>query len=133
MRTDAVARFGGVPVILMDSVSEVRDEDAGTVVVTGSHGGRSAGEIASRVALRAAFFNDAGVGKDDAGLAGLRMLDDQGIVGGAVSHESARIGEALDTWTSGVITHVNETARAAGVEPGVGVQDAVEALLTPDR
>jgi hypothetical protein len=129
VRTDAVATLGGIAVTLLDSVSEVNPDDAGTVIVTGSHGGQSAGAIASGVALRAAFFNDAGVGKDQAGLVGLRMLDEQGIVSGTVGHQTARIGDARDTWESGVLTHVNQAARAAGIAPGTPLREAVGTLL----
>jgi hypothetical protein len=129
MRTYGVATLGGVPVTLLDSVSEVEPGDADTVIVTGSHGGQSAGGIAAGISLRAAFFNDAGVGKDEAGLVGLGMLDAQGTVGGTVGHQTARIGDARDTWESGVLTHVNQTAREAGITPGVALRDAVAALL----
>ena len=52
---------------------------AGAIAVSGSHGGRSSGRIGAAVRLRAVFFNDAGVGKDQAGLAGLAMLDEVGV------------------------------------------------------
>jgi hypothetical protein len=130
MRTRAVETIAGVAVTLLDSVSEIKPDDAGTIVVTGSHGGRSSGAIAVRVTARAAFFNDAGVGKDGAGLVALAMLDDKGVIGGTVGHDTARIGDARDSWMSGILTHVNETAQSAGLVAGVSLRDGVHALLT---
>ncbi|MGH7070650.1 MAG: hypothetical protein ACREFO_11615, partial [Acetobacteraceae bacterium] len=53
-----------VPVWGLDSNSLVRPEDAGAIVITGSHGGLLGGRPSSAVkaAVLAAVFNDAGVG-----------------------------------------------------------------------
>jgi len=75
------------------------------------------------------FFNDAGGGKDDAGIAALAMLQARAIAAAAVAHSSARIGDALDAWQHGVISHVNEAARRLGLHAGERVQAAVERLL----
>ena len=87
----------------MDSITKVTPQDSGTYVVSASHGGASSGEFALEVPLTAAFFNDAGVGKDGAGIAALVMLQERGVAGGTVSHTSARIGDAQDTWEHGEI------------------------------
>lgn len=110
----------------MDSVSYVDAADAGHIVVTASHGGRSAAEYASRHGLAAVFFNDAGVGKDDAGIVALALL---AIPAGTVSHFSARIGDVEDTWQNGVISHLNDAARKSGLKIGARLQDAVRMLL----
>jgi hypothetical protein len=120
-------------VILMDSITKVAPEDAGAIVVSASHGGRSSGGFALAVPLAAVFFNDAGVGKDDAGIAALAMLQDAGVPAGAVSSQSARIGDAADTWESGVLSHVNEAARALGLSPGLGLKAALESLVRAGR
>ena len=103
----SIAGDGERRVILVDSITELAAEDAHAVVVSGSHGGVSAGEYALAVPLAAAFFNDAGVGKDAAGIAALEMLQRAGVAAGAVAHTSARIGDAQDTWDNGVVSHVN--------------------------
>lgn len=114
-----VARGPGGRVLIMDSITKVTPDDAGAMVVSASHGGASSGEFALDLApLRLAFFNDAGVGKDDAGIASLAMLQERGVAGGTVSHTSARIGDAQDTWESGVVSHVNDQALALGIRPG---------------
>ena len=69
-----VAQGPGGRVMAMDSITMVTPEDAGAIVVSGSHGGASSGAYALEVPLRAAFFNDAGIGKDEAGVVALQML-----------------------------------------------------------
>src|SRR5512135_1353709 len=112
-------------IVLLDSVTEVTAASAGRVVVTGSHGGASAGRYALAVRARLYVFNDAGIGKDEAGIAALAMLDAVGQAAVAVAHMSARIGEAADTWKDGVISRVNATARAAGYRPGQSLRATV--------
>jgi hypothetical protein len=116
-------------IILVDSASLVTTEDIGAIIVTGSHGGLIGGD--PKKALRAqgfaAVFNDAGIGKDDAGIARLPALDDRGIAAFTVAASSARIGDARSTLCDGVISRVNRTAAALGARVG---QDAREILLT---
>jgi len=77
MNRETVATDSGRLVVLMDSITAVGEEDAGQAVVAGSHGGVSSGEFATRHPLGACFLNDAGVGKDGAGIVALGMLDAQ--------------------------------------------------------
>lgn len=122
---------GGIRVIALDSNGLVTASDSGHVVVTGSHGGLLGGrpETAVKHPVRAAIYNDAGIGMDRAGLSRLPALDARGIAGFTVSAESARIGEAMSTWRDGIVSAVNETASALGVRPGQTCQEAVAALL----
>jgi hypothetical protein len=115
----------------MDSVSALRPEDAGCVVVSGSHGGASAGRLARGNGLAAAVFNDAGVGKDGAGVVALRMLEEDGTPAAAVGHRSARIGDARDAWESGVVSHANAPAQALGVAAGRPLAAAIEGAFGP--
>ena len=64
------------PVLIADSITRVGDEAAGAVVVNGSHGGIYAAYVAAKLRVAAAVFNDAGVGRDQAGIAGLDYLAD---------------------------------------------------------
>ncbi len=114
---------------LLDSVTEGGRGQTGTVVITGSHGGVSAARYALAYRPRLVAFNDAGVGKDEAGVAGLARLEAAGIAAVAVRHETARIGEAQDTWESGVIGAANGPARALGFRPGQRLKPAVLAWL----
>lgn len=117
-------------VVLLDSVTEVTTAHAGCVVVTGSHGGQSAGRYALAVPARLYVFNDAGIGKDEAGITALAMLEAVGQPAVAVTHTSARIGEAADTWTGGVISCTNTMASALGYRAGQSLRAAVEERLS---
>ena len=111
-------------VTIMDSITSVGESERNAVVVSASHGGVSAAEYALKIPHAAAFFNDAGVGKDEAGIAGLKMLQDKGIPAGTVSHETAQIGDGKDTWECGVISNLNEAARKAGFQINEKISDA---------
>jgi len=115
-------------VLLMDSITKVAPGDEDTLVVSASHGGASSGEFALEIPLRVVFFNDAGVGKDDAGIASLQMLQDRGVAGGTVSHVSARIGDSQDMWDHGVVSHVNAIASGMGIAPGQELRDILTRL-----
>ena len=115
-------------IVLVDSASLVTTEDIGAIIVTGSHGGLIGGD--PKKALRAdgfaAVFNDAGIGKDEAGITRLPALDDRGIAAFTVAAASARIGDARSTLCDGIISRVNRSAAALGARVG---QDAKEICL----
>ena len=119
-------QFGDVKVIGMDTISDLVEEDAGAVLVCASHGGVSSGSYACRYPMLAVFFNDAGVGKDDAGIAALAMLEEKGAPGLTYSHNSARIGDVQDAWANGIISHLNDSASKAGFQKGQSVQEALK-------
>ena len=120
----------GLHLVCVDSISLVAEEDDGQIVISGSHGGLVAGpsSVAIRVDAAAAFFNDAGIGKDGAGISRLPVLDERGIAGVTVGAMSARIGDGRSTCEDGVVSRVNETARAAGIEPGMPAREAVDLI-----
>lgn len=124
-----VLRGPGGWVLLMDSITQATAEDAGAFVVSASHGGTSSGEFALAVSPRVAFFNDAGGGKDGAGIAALAMLQARGLAGGTVAHTSARIGDARDTWACGLISELNDAGRALGLNVGEPLQAALRRLI----
>lgn len=114
--------------IVLDSVTHLGDGDAGKVAVVASHGGVYAAYVAARRRVRGVVLNDASVGKDGAGIAGLAYLDGVGIAAATVDYRSARIGDGSDMMADGIVSHVNETARALGAAPG-GSCRALAALL----
>ncbi|MFZ4481516.1 MAG: hypothetical protein ACOYNZ_16665 [Rhodoferax sp.] len=103
---------------VVDSITELGPQDAGCLAVSGSHGGISSARYALAARPRLSVFNDAGVGKDAAGLAALAFLQSHGLAACTVAHDSARIGEASSTLNDGVVSHVNALARALGVAVG---------------
>jgi len=122
----------GLRIICVDSVSLVTEEDAGQIVSSGSHGGLVSGQagLAIRVAAAAALYNDAGIGKDDAGVGRLPVLDARRIAAATVAASSARIGDGRSTYEDGIVSRANATASALGIAPGMPAREAVE-RVTP--
>lgn len=116
-------------VVLMDSITKVNGDDEGAVVVCASHGGTSSGEFALEVPLKLVVFNDAGGGKDNAGIAALEMLQGRGVAAATVAHTSGRIGDSMDMWQNGVLSHVNAVARELGLSDGDKVRDKLTKLV----
>ncbi|HEX9534370.1 MAG TPA: hypothetical protein VF924_02765, partial [Stellaceae bacterium] len=104
------------PVLVADSITRVGPNAAGAVVVNGSHGGIYAAYVAAKLRVAAAVFNDAGVGRDEAGIAGLDYLAGLGIPAAAVGHGTARIGDGSYMMARGVITHANAPSIALGCQ-----------------
>jgi len=119
------------PLRIVDSITELGPQDAGCLAVSGSHGGISSARYALAARPLLSVFNDAGVGRDAAGLAALPFLQTHGLAACTVAHDSARIGEAESTLDDGVISHVNLLAQALGVCVGQRCLDLVEALRGP--
>ncbi len=130
MLVSEIERHGGKRIWLMDSIAGVAPVHEGAYVLTGSHGGQSAGEYALKYALAAVFFNDAGIGKDEAGVVALKMLQAKGTIAGAVAHDSGRIGDAMDMWLHGALSRLNDKAHEAGLVAGMKVQDALRKLAS---
>jgi len=116
------------PILSADSITRVGPEAAGAVVVNGSHGGVYAAYVAAKLGVAAAVFNDAGVGREAAGIAGLDYLQRLGIPAAAVGHSTARIGDGADMLARGVVTHANQMAQALGCHPGMACAEAARAL-----
>jgi len=119
---------GDVPeIVAAESVTSL-GEVAGKVLIAGSHGGVLAACLGAHAGAHALVLNDAGLGKDRAGIAGLAWLEGFGIAAASVSHASARIGDGADMLRRGVISHANVFAALAGVHPGQACREAAERL-----
>ncbi len=116
---------------VIDSITELCAADAGCVAVSGSHGGVSAARVAMAVRPALSVFNDAGVGRDAAGLAGLALLQANGLAACCVAHTSARIGEAHSTLNDGIISHANELAGRLDIQAGQSVLSIIQKLSNP--
>lgn len=114
--------------VIFDSVTKLGPEHAGAIAVCASHGGVYAAWCAANAAIRALIVNDAGIGKEEAGVAGLAWLDALGLPAAALDHRSCRIGDGGDAWARGVVSRVNRAAAAFGVAPGQRTPEAVERL-----
>lgn len=114
--------------IVADTITELPDEARGHLVVSGSHGGVFAAYEAARKHVGAVIFNDAGIGKDEAGIAGLWALDVSGVPAAAVDYRSARIGIAGDSVARGILSHVNTGGSELGWTVGMSVADAIQTM-----
>ena len=114
----------------LDSASLVVPEHKDAIVVTGSHGGLLGGrpETALKYDVRGALYNDAGIGKDEAGVSRLPALDARGIAAATVSAASARIGDARSTYEDGIVSRVNARAAALGLREGISAREFVAGL-----
>jgi hypothetical protein len=114
----------------LDSASLVLPEHSTAIVVTGSHGGLLGGkpDTALKYDVLGALYNDAGIGKDHAGISRLPALDARGIAAATVSAASARIGDARSTYEDGIVSAINRRAAALGLRAGISSSEFVTAL-----
>jgi len=124
---------GASALLVADSITHLPPDVAGRVMVCASHGGLYAGRCAQVARVVAALFNDAGIGRDRAGVAGLAFLDRHSIPAAAVSHRSARIGDGRDSYDRGVVSTVNAAAQALGVRIGMRASEAASVLVIADH
>lgn len=114
--------------LVVDSSTRLGPEAAGRVVVSGSHGGVYPAWLLAKAKVRGAISNDAGVGKDAAGIGGLAWLEKLGIAACTVGHAVARIADGTDALEHGRISHANAPAAALGVKAGMPCREAAAHL-----
>jgi hypothetical protein len=127
-----IGNTGHREVWAVDSVSLALPDDRRKVLVTGSHGallGGASDDGVLDVDVFAAFFNDAGGGKGEAGYARLATLDARGIAAATVSAYSARIGDGRSSYETGVLSRVNEVARRLELREGMSARESVARLV----
>ncbi|CUI83905.1 hypothetical protein [Achromobacter sp. 2789STDY5608621] len=117
---------------ILDSITKLAPTDAGRVVIAASHGGSYAAYCAARGRVRAVVLNDAGVGWQQAGIAGLDELQQWGVAAATADYRSCRIGDGADMARHGIISHVNGLAHALGCRPGMAVAQAARRLADAD-
>lgn len=117
-----------VRIMTVASCSNVREEHRAQVVVSGSYGGRYNAFNAARWPVRAVIMNDAGVGKDKAGIVGLEFLDRIGMAAATADAQTCHIGDGDHMVAHGTISHVNRAAAALGCAPGQSVRACAERM-----
>jgi len=105
-------------ILCADTVTTLGPEHRGRVLIGGSHGGRYAGYLAAKAGVRAVILHNAGVGKDDAGIGSLALLNSIGVPAAVLDHMSARIADGRDQLARGIVSHVNQAAAAIGCAAG---------------
>jgi hypothetical protein len=113
---------------IFDSITQLNAGARGTVVVCGSHGALYPARLAASAGVHAVVFNDAGVGRHSAGVAGVAWLAGLGIPACAIDYRSARIGDGADALACGTVSMVNDVAAAHGCLPGHTCREVVDCL-----
>ena len=111
-------------IVIIDSATKLGNDCRGKVLVCGSHGGEYPAWLVARAGCLAAILNDAGIGKDEAGIASLSYLGASGMAVACIDTMSARIGDAQDMFERGIISRANKTAQGLGVKSGQLCKDA---------
>jgi len=125
-------------VLLFDSVMYVVEyvatepATAGDVIVNGSYSGVLCARMAMSAKPRAVIGLDC-ASKDGAGIAGLWYYEALNVPAAAVDVMTAEMGNAVDIYESGIISRVNNTAQALGIELGMTVRDAADFMMTGER
>ena len=124
----------GRQVIATDSIAFATTADRGrNVLVTAGHTGRSAAPYLRRASAWGFICSDGGRGMDDSGMAGLAIVEADGLAGATVDARRARMGSGLSHYHDGIISAVNALAGGRGVEIGMPCPEAALLLLArPD-
>jgi len=118
----------GKTITVADSITFLNENNAGDIVVCGSHGGVSAGHYAQKHKLKAVFFNDAGIGKNNAGIKSLDSLSDAGILACTVDCMSAEIFNGQDMLENGIISVCNQIAKSRNIKEKMTVKEAISKI-----
>jgi hypothetical protein len=129
LKKQTQTQISGVTIIVTDSITFLNENNSGDIVVCGSHGGVSAGHYAQKHCLKAVFFNDAGIGKNNAGIKSLEHLSDEGILACTVDCMSAEIFNGNDTLENGIITVCNQLAKSRNIKEKMTVKEAIKRIL----
>lgn len=118
----------GITITVTDSITFLNENNVGDIVVCGSHGGVSAGKYAKKHRVKAVFFNDAGIGKNNAGIKSLEALNDGEITACTVDCMSAEIFNGLDTLENGIVTVCNKFAENKGISKNMSVKECIKLI-----
>ena len=124
----------GGSVLCVDSASLICSEDAGRIIVTGSHGGLIGGDPIRACKAQANYvsFSDAGRGKNDCGITRLPALDARNIAAVTLDCGSCEIGSAASAFQNGVISAVNRSAMNLGIQIGMEHRQALQIVIRND-
>jgi hypothetical protein len=118
--------------VIIDSVTTFGPDERGRAALAGSHAGVYAAYLAAKAGVKAVILSDAGVGREQAGIGGLKLLDELGVPGAAIGHRTARIGDGADGIRRGVITYVNDRAAELGLRARMSAKVALDLMAASD-
>jgi hypothetical protein len=105
-------------------------ECRGHVLISGSYGGEYNAYHAGRWGLRGVVLNDAGVGKNGAGIRGLPYLDRVGLPAATADARTCHIGDAEHMLEFGLVSFVNQAAAGMGCRAGDSVRSCAQRMCT---
>ncbi|MEJ0011748.1 MAG: hypothetical protein WDM94_03790 [Bauldia sp.] len=108
--------------------SYVNETHRGQVIISGSYGGDYNAFHAGKWGLRGVVLNDAGVGKDKAGIHGIEYLEQIGLAAATADVNSCHIADGEHMLEHGVISFVNRYAIGLGCKRGDTVRAAAEKM-----
>ena len=76
--------------------------------------------------IKAVFFNDAGIGKNGAGVKSLEFLNNVGIPACTVDCMSAEIFDGQDVLDNGIISAYNQLAKDRRIKQKLMVKEAIK-------
>jgi hypothetical protein len=114
--------------LVVDSVTRFGPEARGAVAIAASHGGVLAVHMALASGIVGVLLNDAGVGREGAGIGGLAYADRFGAPCATIDHRSARIGDGADHAARGLVSYANVAAGRLGVRVGMPAHEAADLL-----
>ena len=117
-----------VQISTVSASSQVAAANRGHVVVSGSYGGEYNAFHAARWGIRGVVLNDAGIGRDRAGVRGLDYLDGVGLAAATADCMTCHIADGDHMLAHGRISHVNRAAAALGCAVGQSVRDCAERM-----
>lgn len=126
LKKQVQTQIDGVDITVTDSITFLNENNSGDIVVCGSHGGLSAGHYAQKHRVKAVFFNDAGIGKNNAGVKSLESLSEAGILACTVDCMSAEIFNGQDVLANGIISVCNQLAKDRNIKEKMMIKDAIE-------
>ncbi|MCR4470435.1 YunC family protein [Burkholderia sp. SCN-KJ] len=133
-----VKTFDTGRVLVFDSATHVEDylknsPSENDVIVAASYAGVLCAKMIIKAKPRAAIGLDCAIGKDGAGISGLWFYEALNVPAAATDVMTAEMGNGADMYECGVISRLNDAAQKLGLEVGMSVKDAAQALLTGSR
>lgn len=120
----------GRKIVCTDSIAFGLPEDRDrNVLCTAGHTGLPAVYYLRKYRPYGFICSDGGKGRNDAGIAALAAVEEDGLAGATVDARTARMGDGRSTYFDGVISACNRIAAERGVEVGQTAKQAAAALV----
>jgi uncharacterized protein YunC (DUF1805 family) len=108
--------------------SYVNETHRGQVIISGSYGGDYNAFHAGKWGLRGVVLNDAGIGKDNAGIHGIEYLEQIGLAAATADVNTCHIADGEHMLEHGVVSFVNSFAIGLGCKRGDTVRAVAEKM-----